>query len=220
MTKSKLITPKQGIIGADNSKKSSDDKKFREIMANAQKPEFQIALENPDPKKLAKAINEFVTSDKDYNKEALDNYQILNDAKVIVKLFRYEEADGSLYDEKGNKGITKLLIKPYVKILKASDKFKEDTGLKEGDILLAPDDITIIEDNISWLEYNYRMSNERPQPTLEEPARYVGKVLDWRKNYMFITDKNNPSKEDLWTFFLPIHLFDIMVDPEMLITKV
>jgi len=202
-----LITP--GGRLASSKKK---DNTINKVLEFSRKQEFDVQIKNPDKKKLKKALKDFANEPVP---KILESYQILDHTRIVVKLFRYEE-ETELLSANGEDKKKSYLIKPYVKVLKTTEEFEEETNVKAGDILLAPDNISVIERSVEHMEYEYRMANERPQPQLREPLPYVGKVMDWREQYMFVVDKENPSEEDLWTFFIPAHFFQMGIDKKLL----
>lgn len=129
---------------------------------------------------------------------------------VILEVFRFEKIKEypGLFDENGNplKDMS-IKILPFGKILKAPI---ENPYVNAGDIVSLKEKIGIIETNPAWLEWNYKMINERPKPVgIPEPNKLIGLLPIWQDTSNFILDKFNPTEDDKYIFIRPINEFQI-----------
>lgn len=211
-----IIKPDTGIIGAKSSKNNYQSKEefaektYKELLDLAKSSDYNVTLTDPDPEKLNKALKEFV--EKPIN-SLYESIELLDESQVIVELFKYEEvSDSAIMGPDGNP-IVRTMILPYVKVLKSS----ETSTLVAGDILYAPDAIMSIETNIEWIAWMKSQQVERPKPEDPEPPQYQGMILTWRRNSMFLVDKQNPTEDDIWTFILPQHFFKVRINKKELL---
>jgi len=129
--------------------------------------------------------------------EPYEHLELVRPDRIIVRLYAFERAlsDTIKISVAGAVPIGMKIV-PFVKVLKVHPS---NSNVRVGDVLYAPPSVADLRTSMAWLEWDFRMKNERPEPNIPEPPKMAGLLGEWAADIVRL-DPFNPIPEDNYTF--------------------
>lgn len=191
-----IILP-PGLVGTGPSNGKGFDRAARQKAAMDILKNYQT-IELPEDKLDGMEEDFMKWGNDDSYLEDYSNFSILQEDKVLIRLYRYEAPLSSvLFNEEGEQGIMGVKILPYVKVIKAHPN--NHSKIKPGDILCVTENIGKFITNQAWIEWKVLKEQEGTQ--IPEPPQMTGLLTEWRGN-MVRKQACKLDPDDNYTFVL------------------